>query len=122
MLQNNRHVITGKVLLIVVSPNDTAPINPGTVIVTSKKLASIPKASAIENFDYTTYLKRIGLYHQLVLFQGEFFTTEEHYSSVKLNILKARNYCLKQLKRSSLSKASKQTLAALVWGERQALD
>lgn len=116
MLQNNRHVITGKVLLIVVSPNGTAPINPGTVIVTSKKLASIPKASAIENFDYATYLKRIGIYHQLVLFQGEFFTTEEHYSSVKLNILQARNYCLKQLKRSSLSKASKQTLAALVWG------
>lgn len=83
---------------------------------------SIPKASAIENFDYATYLKRIGIYHQLLLFQGEFFTTEEHYSSVKLNILKARNYCLNQLKRSSLSKASKQTLAALVWGERHALD
>ena len=122
VLKVDDHQTSGNILIAFTKDSMLVPPDLDKIILTLKQPQEISQRTNPGGFDYKNYLKKIKIYDELKLSNGDFKTLEVD-SKSWLNRLKRLNDKVeKVLDQSELSTASKNTIKALLLGKRATLE
>ena len=109
----------GKILINLKKDDYEDSIKTGDIIFTNTRLIEVNKALNPNEFDYQTYLKKQGVYHQIKLEKGNYKRLEIKVKSIYEIAFHVRSKINQKLKKYNFSKENLSLINALLLGQRQ---
>ena len=122
VLKVDDHQTSGNILIAFTKDSMLVPPDLDKIILTLKQPQEISQRTNPGGFDYKNYLKKIKIYDELKLSNGDFKTLEVDSKSWLNRLKKLNDKVEKVLDQSELSTASKNTIKALLLGKRATLE
>ncbi|PVW17310.1 ComEC/Rec2 family competence protein [Marixanthomonas spongiae] len=118
----NTFETTGNVLLNIRKDSILKEYTIDDVLLISERVVSIPKPLNPHQFDYSAYMKKLGVYYQLRTKPRDILAYEKGRTTIWGNAASFRNHLIAKLKKSKITKDERSIIQALVLGERRDID
>jgi competence protein ComEC len=110
---------SGKLLLNIKKDSAETLLRIDDMVLISSRIQKIPIPLNPDQFDYSSYMKSLGVYGQIHINQQNILKQTKGTSTLKGQADKVRNYLIRNLKESSLSPNELAIIQALILGQKR---
>ena len=118
----NKRVTTGKVLLNIQKDSIAKEYTINDVLLISEEVIRIPKPLNPHQFDYSEYMKKLGVYYQIRSKARSILAFEKGSKTIRGTAEKIRSHLIAKLKESKITDNERSIIQALVLGQRRDID
>ena len=115
-------VCIADIIFLVTKDSVAKPLSIGTKVIINEKITPIIGAKNPYQFDYASYVKHQGIYHEINSKYSEILKLEKVAPSIKGYAEQLRNYCVYKLAQTNIAHKQLAVIQALVLGQKSALD
>ncbi|RFN58777.1 ComEC/Rec2 family competence protein [Marixanthomonas ophiurae] len=118
----NKTETTGKILLNIQKDSTSTEYTIDDVLLISEKVISIPKPLNPHQFDYSAYMKKLGVYYQVRSESQAILVFEKGSKTIRGSAESFRNHLIAKLNKSNITDNERSIIQALVLGQRRDID
>ena len=119
VISNHNERSSGKLLLNIKRNSTTTVYAIDNLLVINSKIEKIPSPLNPHQFDYSKYMKSLGIYHQINISNREILNKSEGQATLRGQANKLRSFLISKLKQNNLSENELAIVQALVLGEKR---
>ena len=119
VISNHNERSSGKLLLNIKRNSTTTVYAIDNLLVVNSKIEKIPSPLNPHQFDYSKYMKSLGIYHQINISNMEILNKSEGQATLRGQANKLRSFLISKLKQNNLSENELAIVQALVLGEKR---
>ena len=119
VISNHNERSSGKLLLNIKRNSTTTVYAIDNLLVINSKIEKIPSPLNPHQFDYSKYMKSLGIYHQINISNREILNKSEGQATLRGQANKLRSLLISKLKQNNLSENELAIVQALVLGEKR---
>ena len=119
VISNHNERSTGKLLLNVKRNSGTTMYAVDNLLVVNSKIEKIPSPLNPHQFDYSKYMKSLGVYHQINISNMEILNKSKGQATIRGQANKLRRFLISKLKQNNLTPNELAIVQALVLGEKR---
>jgi competence protein ComEC len=119
VISNHNERSSGKLLLNIKRNSTTTVYAIDNLLVVNSKIEKIPSPLNPHQFDYSKYMKSLGIYHQINISNMKILNKSEGQATLRGQANKLRSFLISKLKQNNLSENELAIVQALVLGEKR---
>ncbi len=118
----NKTETTGKILLNIQKDSTSTEYTIDDVLLISEEVITIPKPLNPHQFDYSEYMKKLGVYYQVRSKPRSILVFEKGSKTIRGSAEGFRNHLIAKLNKSNINDNERSIIQALVLGQRRDID